>query len=406
MSVTKISGCRCCNSNNLIEILNFGEVPLNGFFIKRRNEKIEKFKLNLIFCKTCFHIQIGYLVNPKKLFSKYFWETGISSSNLILIDDLRKNLEKKYSLSNKSSLFEIACNDGTLLKHFKKLNVSVAGMDPAENLLNKKTKNQLNIATDFFDEKSVKKNFFNKQFDFIVARNVFAHVNNPNQLFQGTEKLSKIGSIFVIEVPHLLTIYEENQYDNIFHEHVGYHSLDSLIRMAINHNFYPVDCDIIDSQGKSLRVFFTYKKKVKKNLKIEEILSAEKKLFKKKTWDSFAKQVLSHKTKMKEIISKLKEKGKKISAYGASGKGQSLLQICGLDQNYLDFIYDKSEKKKNKYSPYGKIKIKGPSDIMKDNPDYILLLSWNIQKEILIQEKEFLRKGGKFIIPFPNPKII
>ena len=219
-------------------------------------------------------------------------------------------------------------------------------MDPAENLLNKKTKNHLNIATDFFDEKSVKKNFFNKQFDFIVARNVFAHVNNPNQLFQGTEKLSKIGSIFVIEVPHLLTIYEENQYDNIFHEHVGYHSLDSLIRMAINHNFYPVDCDIIDSQGKSLRVFFTYKKKVKKNLKIEKILSAEKKLFKKKTWDSFAKQVLSHKTKMKEIISKLKEKGKKISAYGASGKGQSLLQICGLDQNYLDFIYDKSEKKK------------------------------------------------------------
>ena len=109
---------------------------------------------------------------------------------------------------------------------------------------------------------------------------------------------------------------------------------------------------------------------------------------------------------MKDIIENLKKKGKKISAYGASGKGQSLLQICGLDQNYVDYIYDKSEKKINKFSPYGKIKIKNPNDILNDKPDYILLLSWNIQKEILNQEKEFIKRGGKFIIPFPNPKII
>lgn len=407
MNLLKVRKCRCCYSNRLKEIINFGKVPLNGSLISNKSKTLQKFKLNLIYCQECFHIQIGYLVSPKLLFSKYFWETGVSASNKKLIIDLYKKIKNKKYIKKKSSVFEIACNDGTLLKYFKGNGYSfVAGMDPAKNLLNTKKKRELNIVVDYFNPKSVKKKFYGKKYDLILARNVIAHFQDPNNLFDGARYISNKNSVLIVEVPHLLTIFNENQYDNIFHEHAGYHSLISINKIAEKFDFKLFDCEIIESQGKSLRCFYIYNKKVKANKKIQLILKKEKKLFKHSTWKIFNKNINSHKKKLFDLIKNLKDRNKKISAYGASGKGQSLLQICQIDHKYLDFVYDKSKKKIGKFLPSGKLKIKNPKEIFYDKPDYILLLSWNLIDEIMKQEKKYLNNGGKFIVPFPHPKII
>lgn len=408
MKCTKQSKCRVCYSKKLKQIISFGKVPLNGNLINSKKLNIPIYNLNLLMCLKCYHIQIGYLVDPKKLFSKYFWETGVSKSNLKIIENLLSILKKKYKLNKNTKVFEVACNDASLLKHFyTKTKCYVSGMDPAKNLLKNYIKRKYRITNDFFNSKNASKYYDDKKFDFIIARNVLAHVEDPNEIIRGAEKISKEGSILVIEVPHLLTIYDENQYDNIFHEHVGYHSLHSVNQLAEKFNFKIFDCEVIESQGKSIRCFYKYtSKQLKKTLKVKNILNAEKKLLNKKIWLRFSSKIRKHKSHMQGLFSKLKNTNKSISAYGASGKGQSLLQICKLNENYIDFIFDKSPLKINKYSPYGKIKIVNQKKINEIKPDYLLLLTWNLKNEIISQEKEYTSKGGKFIIPFPYPTII
>jgi SAM-dependent methyltransferase len=408
MICKKQNKCRICYSKDLKEIISFGKVPLNGNLLSTKKTRVDNYKLNLVVCESCYHVQIGYLVNPKKLFSKYFWETGISQSNINLIGKLYNKLKKEYNLQKKSKVFEIACNDASLLKYFfKKNGCFVSGIDPAKNLLNKNIKKKFRVINDFFNIENSSKFYKNSKFDYIIARNVLAHVEDPNEIFGGAKNISKEGTFFVIEVPHLLTIYDENQYDNIFHEHVGYHSLHSLDMLASKYNFQLYDCEIIESQGKSIRCFYKYSvNKVTKTKMAIEIKKSEKKLLTKQTWLRFAHKIKKHNTKMRKLFQSIKNKGKNISAYGASGKGQSLLQICKLNEKYIDYIYDKSELKINKFSPYGKIKIINPAKINFHKPDYLLLLTWNLEKEIINQENEFVSKGGKFIIPFPSPKII
>jgi SAM-dependent methyltransferase len=339
------------------------------------------------------------------MFKNYLYVSGTTKTLRDYFDYFAgKTLE--YS-PNATKVLDIACNDGTLLEYFKTKGHSlVAGMDPANNLLNAKKRRNLNIEVNYFNLETVKKKFFDKKFDLIFARNVIAHFQDPNNLFEGAKYISKKNSVLIIEVPHLLTIFNKNQYDNIFHEHVGYHSLISVNKIAENFGFKLFDCEIIESQGKSLRCFYIYNKKIKDNRKIQLIIEKEKKILKHSTWKNFNKNIYSHKKKLFNLIKSLKIKNKTISAYGASGKGQSLLQICDIDHKYLDFIYDKSKKKIGKFLSYGKLKIKSPKEINYDKPDYILLLSWNLKNEIIKQEKKYLSNGGKFIIPFPHPKII
>ena len=189
-----------------------------------------------------------------------------------------KYSQKKYKLNKNSKVFEVACNDASLLKYFyTKTKCYVSGMDPAKNLLKNYIKKKYRITNDFFNSKNASRYYNDKKFDFIIARNVLAHVEDPNEIIRGAEKISKEGSILIIEVPHLLTIYDENQYDNIFHEHVGYHSLHSVNQIAEKFNFKIFDCEVIESQGKSIRCFYKYTfKQIKKTSKVMHILNAEK----------------------------------------------------------------------------------------------------------------------------------
>lgn len=397
--------CRICNYK-LKKIIFLKKIFLVGHFYKYK-KNLKKFPITLCFCKKCKHVQIAEIINPTVLFEKYMWETNVSKTNHYLFLNLLKNIKKK--INNKHKILEIASNDGSFLNFIKKKykNSKLVGIDPAKNLAIKNK--EIKIIKSFFNHKESKKiKILFGKFDFIFARNVVAHVSNPNEIFKGIFELLANGGIAIIEVPHLLPIIKNNQYDNIFHEHQGFHTLKSIKDLCDKNNLKLIDAKIIDSQGGSLRCQIMKENNLKINKNVSQIIKNEirNKLFNEIYLKSYKLQINNHKKNLIRLINSLLNKKKIIYAYGASGKGQALIQYCDIDNSKLVGIFDKSKLKSNKYIPGVNIKIFEPNKIEKKKIDYILLLSWNLKNEILKQEKKFLEKGGKFIIPFPKPRII
>ena len=400
--------CRICNKK-LIKIINLGKIALVGSFLKKK-ENQKKYKLSLCYCISCKHVQILERLNPDLLFKKYLWETGISKSNISILKHLLLKLQK-LGINKKSKIIEIASNDGSFIEILKKkFSSNVIGVDPATNLVKKAKQKNIFTINSYFNfnlSNKITKRF--SKFDFIFARNVVAHIKNPNEIFKGAENILDDNGVFVIEVPHLLNILNQNQYDNIFHEHIGFHSLKSIDDLCKLNCLKIFDIDIINSQGGSIRCYICKKNSKKKVLrKVAKILKIEKKLgiFSKNKLQGFKNKIINHSNNLNKLINNLKKNGKKVSAYGASGKGQALMQFSKINHNLIDYVFDKSKLKQGCYTPGTLIKIKDPKEISRKNIDYLLILSWNIKNEIIKQEQKFLKSGGKFIIPFPKPKVI
>jgi len=243
--------CRICRKE-VKKILYFGKVALAGNFLKKnliRKEK--KYNLTLTICKSCSHVQIKEKINPDLLFKKYLWETRISKTNLNLIKDLDKNLRKISKMKGKSKILEIASNDGSLLSYFKsRYNLEVLGVDPAQNLAQKANMQGIKTLPKYFNSRCanlIRKNF--GKYNFIFARNVIAHVIDPNEIFKGVRNVLKEKGFFIVEFPSLLNIYKYLQYDNVFHEHVGFHSLKSINDLSLKNDLRVVDMDFVASQG-------------------------------------------------------------------------------------------------------------------------------------------------------------
>ena len=403
-----MSKCRICNGK-LNLIIDLGKIALVGNFFKL-SKKLKKYKISLNFCKICKHVQIAEILNPDLLFKNYLWETGNSKSNIFLIRNLIKKL-KEFGINKKSKVLEIASNDGSFLKLIRvKFKCFIVGVDPAKNFKKKLKTKKIYTIFDYFNFKLSQKlnKKFNK-FNFVFARNVVAHVPNPNEIFKGVFNILKNNGIFILETPHLMNIYKYNQYDNIFHEHIGFHSLKSFIELSKRNNLKVFDVEEIDSQGGSIRCYICKKNNpIKVSNKIKSLLSKEKNLGLNSSIKlmNFKSKILNHTDQMRKLLIRLKNKRKKISIYGASGKGQALMQYCKIDNKYINYVFDKSKLKQNCYTPGTNIKIRDPKILKKTNTEYLLILSWNIKKEIIKQEKNFVKHGGKFIIPFPKPKIL
>ena len=402
-----MTSCRICNFK-LIKIIDFGKIALVGNFLKRKNQR--KYKISLNYCQSCKHVQISEHLKPDLLFKNYLWETGVSKSNFYLLNDLIKRL-KKSGISKNSKILEIASNDGSFIKILKKQFKSfVLGIDPAQNLAKKANSEKVFTINKFFDfnlSKKIQKKF--GKFDFVFARNVVAHLNNPNEIFKGVENLLSGDGIFILEVPHLLNIIKQNQYDNIFHEHIGFHSLKSINDLCKRNKLQVLDVDLINSQGGSIRCFIS-KSKIENKIskKVDNILNIEKKskLFSNKELEKFEIKIKKHIKDFKAMIKKLKKNKKKISIYGASGKGQAFMQFNKINNKIIDYVFDKSKLKQGKLTPGTNIEILNPKLLTRQKVDYLLILSWNIKEEIIKQETNFRKNGGKFIIPFPRPKVL
>jgi 2-polyprenyl-3-methyl-5-hydroxy-6-metoxy-1,4-benzoquinol methylase len=407
-----VSQCRVCQEEQLEVIMEYGNVALADSFMNSEDDfvKEQKYPLRLCFCQNCAHLQIDEIIDPEILFRNYIYETGVSSSIIKYSSELYEEVLEFYQIIptiEKLKIFEIASNDGTVLSVFKNNNSVVFGVDPAENIVKIANGKGIDSMAEFFcaeiaecvvDEKG--------KFDVCLARNVIGHVKELHSVAKGIKTVLNENGFAVIEFPHLKTMFTELQYDQVFHEHIGFHSIDSIQRLFSHYNMEIVHVKELWIHGGSVRIFLQHKngprkitQDVENQLKVEKDLG----LYKKSSWDDFAKKVLEHKIALKEEIKRLKSENLNVAVYGASGKGQSLLQFCELDGSVIDYVVDKSTMKQGKFTPGTHLQVHPPSHIYNNLPGVMLICAWNFAEEIVKQESKFLTMGGKFLHPLPMP---
>lgn len=314
-------------------------------------------------------------------------------------------------LKKGSFIVEIGSNDGVLLGPLKKSGFDVLGVDPAKNIAKLAIDQGLPTIIDFFGQPVAKTIIKKKgQADAIFANNVFAHIDNMDEIAKGIKILLKNSGLLVFEVHYLLDLVKGLQYDFFYPgEHLTYYSLSPIIKFWEKYGLEVIKVERIRIHSGSIRVYLKLKsQKNKIDKSVKDLLSLEKNqdLYDPKTFEKFSKNVGNHKTKLYNFILSLKKDGKKISGYGAAGRGNTLLNVCRLDNTLIHAIFDKSPQRYRRFTPGTHIPIRASDEFVEDNSDYSLILAWSYTSVIIEKEKDFLRREGKFITPFPKIKII
>jgi len=403
----KTNKCRCCNKIGIKEILDYGVVALaDGFLYEKEISNENKYPLKLCICENCFHVQIDEIIDPKILFENYVWETGISKSILEFADKLYKKT-KELMIKNESKILEIASNDGTVLSKFKQNGYNILGVEPAKNIARDANEKGIQTIDEFFNYETAKKIAKNYgKWDVCIARNVIAHVSDLHGFVKGIQTILAKDGFALIEFPHLQRMYSDLQYDQVFHEHIGYHSLHSIVSLFGSYQMEVFDVEELEVHGGSLRVFIKHagsEREQKYDVVKAMVSELNSGIFSINNWESYANRCEVHKNTLRGMIEKCKNDGEKIIIYGASGKGQSLTQMSGLTKDMISGVVDKSIMKQGKLTPGSHIKIHPTEFIYECKANVILLCAWNIAKEIVSQEKRFTKLGGRFLLPFPEP---
>jgi SAM-dependent methyltransferase len=403
--------CRICDSPEHELILDFGQVALADSFLSSAAgiENEPRYPLTLVLCQRCLHLQIKEVLDPKLLFSEYVWETGIPASIKRYCSEFADAVLQRVptGAASRRTVVEIASNDGTMLKEFKSRGWDVVGVDPAQNIAQKANQDGIPTVPDFFGER-VARDVLSKygSRDLCVARNVLAHVADLHGLVTGVRLLLAPSGMAVIEVPHLLTMYRELQYDQVFHEHIGYHSLDSIIRLFDRHELKVVDVEHAWIHGGSVRVYAVHAASPRERTPAVERALAEEKaagILDRQGWLQFGDRARTQKKLLRAELESLRASGKVVVGYGASGKGQSMIQFCELDTNLVRYVADKSTLKIGKLAPGSHIPIVSPEQMRAEHVDVVLLFAWNFAREILEQEQGLRQRGVRFLHPIPEP---
>jgi len=389
--------CRSCREFGLKPILDFGLMPLSDGLITEEllSRQEGMYPLELVFCPGCSLVQILETVPPEKLFCDDY--PYYSSFSDFLLEHSRNNvlsLIEKYKLSPDSFVVELASNDGYLLKNYVESGIPCLGIDPAEGPSQVAEKVGVPTMCTFFTE-DVAKKLVNqgRRTDVIHANNVLAHVADTNGFVEGISILLKDKGVAVIEVPYVRDMIDHCEFDTIYHEHLCYFSVTALDRLFRRHKLFLNDIQHLTIHGGSLRLFVS---------PYEDVLESAQKLLEEEQetgvdkyeyYTSFSKKVQDIRKQMQQLLQDLKSKGKKIAAYGAAAKGAIMLNYIEADTDIINFVVDRNVHKQGKYMPGKHIPICDPARLMKDMPDYVLLLPWNFAEEILQQLTENRQKG-------------
>ena len=383
-------------------------MSFTGKFPRNKRTNIKKTELGLVICSNCSLVQLNRNYNLKYLYNPdYGYRTGINKTMNNHMNNIKKMLSRKSQLISGDHVLDIASNDATLLNFYNK-NIVKVGIDPLVNKYIKYYKKIDYKISDFFSSSKILKKIKNK-FKIITALSVFYDAKDPNQFLKDVNKLLREDGIFLLEHADLLSILKLKMFDTICHEHLYYYSTKVIIDIVLKHNLRVFDLKRNNINGGSTQYFICKKNsKYKTNYKvINKILNEERKfkLENKKTFLNFYKEINTIKSKTIKFLDSIILKNKKIHGYGASTKGNVLLQYFAINQNYIKFIADRNPKKYNHYTPGTKIKIISENISRKLLPDYYLVLPWHFKKEILKRESKMRANGCKFIFPLPNLKI-
>jgi len=401
--------CHLCGHTNLIKYLDLGKTALVNSYIKTRNKKENKYPLQVLYCGNCHLSQLNCVVNRKLIFQKYAYFSSTSPQLEKYFKEYAEKILKKFPHQSRKLIVEIASNDGILLKYFKKEGVKVLGIDPAKNIAKIANKKGLKTLPLFFNQENSK--IIRKKYGkagVIIANNVLAHDDNINSILKGVTNLLDKDGVFVFEVQYLLDLIERKAFDNTYHEHVFYFSVHPLKKALEEHGLQIFNIEKTPAQGGSIRVYVGHMNTYKVNKNVDKLLKSEKSkgLYKIKTYKEFSKKPEELKIKLIKLLKNVKKDGGKIAGYGASAKGNTLLQYCGIDTKLIDYIVDTAPSKQGKFTPGTYIPIHPISQLKKDTPDYVLILAWNYADSIIKKEKWLKKKGVKFIIPISKVKVV
>jgi len=404
--------CRLCGAPLEHTFVDLGMSPLCECFRTRAElDAMEPyFPLHVLVCSSCFLVQLKKYVSPEHIFSEYAYFSSYSTTWVEHAKSYCEMIKKRLALGPDSLAIELASNDGYLLQHFQPLGVPVLGIEPAANVAKAAIEKGIPTRVEFFGTKLAAELVEEgKRADLITANNVLAQVPDINDFVGGMVLLLKREGVITLEFPHLERLMAENQFDTIYHEHFSYFSFLTVERMAARHRLRIIDVEELPTHGGSLRVYLAHSGSTHRaSQRVSALLAREERIgFRNMaTYGSFSEQVQRTKRKLLSFLIAIKNERKRICGYGAPGKGNTLLNYCGIGTDFLDFTVDRNPYKHGRFTPGMHIPIRPVEAIDEAKPDYILILPWNLKQEIVTQMRHVRDWGGKFIVPIPEVFVI
>jgi SAM-dependent methyltransferase len=408
----RVPVCRFCGTSLRHTFVDLGMSPLCQSHIEPGQlGKMEPFyPLRVYVCERCFLVQLEELVTPEEIFSEYAYFSSYSDTWLQHVEAYAELMVDRLRLNTHSRVVEIASNDGYLLQYFAAKGIPVIGIEPAANVAEVAIKKGIPTIVKFFGKETANELVsVGTKADLILGNNVLAHVPDLNSFVTGLKLLLKPKGVITMEFPHLMRLMSGNQFDTIYHEHFSYFSFLTVERVFAAHGLTLFDVDELATHGGSLRICARHAedRSTSISLRVEELRTKEKEsgFNGLKVYSDFAEQVKETKRKLLEFLIKAKQVGKSISGYGAPGKGNTLLNYCGIRTDFLDYTVDRNPYKQGKFTPGTHIPIHPPEKVRETKPDYLLILPWNLREEIM-QQMSFIREwGGQFIVPIPEVRV-
>ena len=410
-----ISGppCRFCQTPLSATLVDLGMSPFCERFLDagQLNRMEPFYPLRAYVCERCLLVQLEEYVSPAEIFTEYAYFSSYADTALRQAKAYTDSAADRLGLDSRSFVVELGSNDGYLLQYFVEKGIPVLGVEPARNVARAAVAKGIPTRVGFFSEKMASELAAEgRRADLVLGNNVLAQVPGLCDFVRGIKALLKPRGTSTLEFPHLARLIEGIQFDTIYHEHFSYFSFLAADRIFAAHGLTVFDVDELPSHGGSLRVHLKHEEDAARLVspKVEELRAREEAagLTRLQTYSAFPGKVRETKRKLLEVLIQIKGEGKIICGYGAPGKGNTLLNYCGIGTDFLEFTVDRNPYKQGKFTPGTHIPIFPPEKIREERPDYLLILPWNLRDEIMEQMSCIRAWGGKFIVPVPDARVL
>jgi C-methyltransferase-like protein/putative zinc binding protein/methyltransferase family protein len=404
--------CRFCDERLTHTVIDLGTSPPCESFVRPEQlfEGEVFYPLHVWICDRCFLVQLEEFVAPEAIFTEYAY---FSSYSRTMVEHARQFAEaavERFGLSTGSSVLEVASNDGYLLQHFLAREVPVLGVEPAANVARHAEERGVRTIVDFFGAETARRVVMDHSpQDLVIGNNVLAQVPDLNDFVAGLAIVLADDGVLTLEFPHLMRLIERNQFDTIYHEHFSYFSFTTARQILAAHGLDVFDVDEITTHGGSLRLYAQRAGASRSRTPVvDELMRREEELGYRtlEPYAAFRERVEETKRALLEFLIDAKRKGSSIAGYGAPGKGNTLLNYCGIRTDFLDYTVDLNPYKHGLFLPGTHIPIHSPDRLAETKPDYVLILPWNLRDEIIEQLAYVRNWGGAFVIPIPALEIV
>ena len=397
---TKRKYCAGCDDTDFLSVLSLGEVPLAGVFPLKEELEIEnKYPLNLLFCKKCSLVQTDSFIEPQILFEDYRYISSVGLSNHF--KEVASILDDRYDVKGKNIL-EIGCNDGVLLEPLSKLGANVEGVDPAKNIVKLAKDKGLIVYEEYFNDETFGGEEFKSKYDLVLSNNTFAHIPDIQSVVRGVKHVLKPNGDFIFEVHYLQSLIDGKQWDNIYHEHIYYHSITGLDNLFQKYGMTIVDFEEIPIHSGSIRVTVSNRNTYKSTKVLDRIELESKTITNVEYLRSYGEDVRNHITNFNNTIKEL-QKNHTIAGYGASGRANMFCNLTDLNSNIVKFIVDESPERCGRYIANTDIPIVDVETLKNSDVDLLIIFAWNYSK-MIIEKTQF--KKFKYLVAFPTIQIV